>query len=302
MKAAAFVGFVVCNKRLFSVHVAELIISNSAHSTGEREMFSILPLLRTFTLLFLTSIVGISNLALADVKAKTEILVGAAASLKDVFEEMAAPYEKENPSVKVTFQFAASGALQQQIEQGAPFDVFVSAAQKQVDALLQKDLLVKDSVEKLFENSLVLIVPKGKKGPNTLDELNGPAFKRIAIGEKQTVPAGQYAEQWLEKNKLLAPLKDRLIPASNVRQVLTFVETGNADAGFVYKTDALSSKSVEIVLQADTSQHDPIVYPLALVKKSKHLEAAKNFASFLKSNAARQILLKHGFKLPEKAK
>lgn len=233
---------------------------------------------------------------------RREILVGAAASLRDAFEDISPLFEKQNPSIKLVFQFAASGTLQQQIEQGAPFDIFVSAAQKQIDALQQKDLVVKDSVQILVSNSLVLIVPKNKTSPQKLEDLKHPAYRRIAIGEKQTVPAGQYAEQWLEKSRHLPTLKDRLIPASNVRQVLTFVETGNADAGFVYKSDALISSKVTVAFQAAADQHEPIVYPLALIKKSKNLESARSFVTFLKSEPARLILLKRGFTVPtEKA-
>jgi molybdate transport system substrate-binding protein len=240
------------------------------------------------------------RLMAADAK-KPEILVAAAASLRDAFEEIAPVFEQAHPAAKVTFQFAASGALQQQIEQGAPVDLFVSAAQKQVDALLQKDLLVKDSVQNLCSNALVLIIPKDKTMPQSIQDLRNAAYRRIAIGEKATVPAGQYAEQWIEKSGLSA-LKERLVPASNVRQVLSFVETGNADAGFVYKTDALTSRAVVVALQAAAKDHDAITYPLALVKKSSQRDAAQAFAKFLKSDTARRILEKRGFMLPaEKA-
>lgn len=227
--------------------------------------------------------------------AKSEVLVAAAASLKDVLEELGPLYEKQNAGSKVTFQFAASGALQQQIEQGAPVDVFISAAQKQIDALNEKNLLSKDSVQLLCRNTLVLIVPKDQKSPQSLDELKQPTYKKIAIGEKQTVPAGQYAEEWLDKSSLTSALKDKLVPASNVRQVLTFVETGNAAAGFVYATDAQSSDKVTVALRADAKMHQPIVYPMAVVSKSKNPAAAKSFMSFMKSADAVKVLEKRGF-------
>jgi molybdate transport system substrate-binding protein len=238
-----------------------------------------------------------AKLSAAD-KPKQEILVAAAASLKDVFEEMGSAFEQKSPDTRVTFQFAASGALQQQIEQGAPVDVFVSAAQKQVDALLQKDLLIKDSVQVIMSNELVLIVRPDQVPPQRLADLKNPAYKRLALGESRTVPAGQYAEAWLQNMGLLEVLKPRLVPASNVRQVLTFVETGNVTAGFVYASDARSSSKVKVALRASKDQHPPIVYPLALVKRSQKQTVAQAFVKFLAGPEARSILLRHGFLLP----
>ncbi len=235
-------------------------------------------------------------------KPKEEILVAAAASLKDAFEDVGVAFEKKFPATRVRFQFAASGALQQQIEQGAPVDVFVSAALKQIEALMTKDLLVKDSIETLLSNELVLIVGQTQVPPQSLHDLKNSAYKRLAIGESRTVPAGQYAEAWLQKNALWDALKERLVPASNVRQVLTFVETGNATAGFVYASDALRSKKVKVALRAAADQHPPIVYPSARVKRSKKQAAAQGFLQFLASSEARKILLQHGFRIPaEKA-
>jgi molybdate transport system substrate-binding protein len=260
------------------------------------------PKLGFLTLVLYSGLVLAAARAFAETKPKQELLVGAAASLKDVLEEIAPQFEQQNPTTKLIFQFASSGSLQQQIEQGAPFDVFVSAAEQQVAALLQKDLLVKDSVRRVFGNSLVLVVPKGKNSLQTIDDLKKPEYKKIAIGEKQTVPAGQYAEQWLENSKVLSTVKGRLVPAANVRQVLTFVETGNVDAGFVYKTDAMTSTRVELALEAERGLLEPIVYPLALVKKSKNQDLGRTFAVYLQSESVRKIWQKRGFlSLPEKA-
>ncbi len=239
---------------------------------------------------------------IAETKPKQEILVAAAASLKDAFEDVGAVFEKNFPATRVTFQFAASGALQQQIEQGAPVDVFVSASMKQIEALASKNLLVKESIATLLSNELVLIVGQNQAPPQSLMDLKNPAYKRLAIGESRTVPAGQYAEAWLQKNALWDALKDRLVPASNVRQVLTFVETGNATAGFVYASDAMTSNKVKVAFRAAADQHPPIVYPSARVKRSQKQAAAQDFLQFLASSEARRIFLKHGFRIPaEKA-
>lgn len=255
-----------------------------------------------FIYLILINLLTLPASVSAAAKPKQEILVAAAASLKDVFEEIGSAFAKKFPDTHVTFQFAASGALQQQIEQGAPVDVFVSAAVKQVEALLQKDLLIKESVQTHFSNELVLIVRRDQIAPQSLGDLKNPAYKRVALGESRTVPAGQYAEAWLQKAALWEALKDRLVPASNVRQVLTFVETGNVTAGFVYASDALTSHKVKVALRAGADQHPPIVYPMALVKRSQKQAAAGTFMKFLGSSEGRSILLKHGFLVPpEKA-
>ena len=238
----------------------------------------------------------------AESKPKEELLIGAASSLKDGLEAMQPLFEKQEPQLHLTFQFAASGTLQQQIEQGAPMDFFISAAKKQVDELLKKDLLVPESVANLAGNTLVLIVPRDKPGLTRLDELKNPAYSRIAIGEARSVPAGEYAEAWLQKYNLLSALQGRLVPAANVRQVLSFVETGNVSAGFVYGSDALTSSRVKVALRASPGDHPPIVYPMALVKKSKHAAAAQRFLKFLQSAPARRILSERGFVVPaEKA-
>lgn len=248
-----------------------------------------------FIYLLLVSLMTLPAMVSAAAKPKQEIIVAAAASLKDAFEEVGAAFEKNFADTRVTFQFAASGALQQQIEQGAPLDVFASAALKQVEALLLKDLLVKDSVRTLFSNELVLIVRRDQTSPQSIQDLKHPIYKRLALGESRTVPAGQYAEAWLQKAAVWDAVKDRLVPASNVRQVLTFVETGNATAGFVYASDALSSRKVKVALRAAADQHPPIVYPTALVKRSQNKAMAQAFLSFLAGSEARSILLKHGF-------
>jgi molybdate transport system substrate-binding protein len=231
-------------------------------------------------------------------KPKEDILVAAAASLKDVLEEIGPAFENKHPGLRVNFQLAASGALQQQIEQGAPVDVFISAADGPMKILMDKGLLLPYSLKTILSNELVLIIARNQPLPQSLGDLKNPVYKRIALGESRSVPAGQYAEAWLEHEKLGTVLKDRLVPASNVRQVLTFVETGNATAGFVYASDALTSDQVKIALRARADQHPPISYPVALVKRSKNKVAGEAFAKFLESPEARRIFVKRGFRLP----
>ncbi|MBL1199068.1 MAG: molybdate ABC transporter substrate-binding protein [Nostoc sp. GBBB01] len=227
------------------------------------------------------------------------ILVSAAASLKDALEEIKPLYQQSKSNVNITYNFGASGALQQQIEQGAPADIFISAGKKQVDALETKGLLLPGTRTNLANNRLVLIVAQDVEGITSFYNLTDAKIKKIAIGEPRSVPAGQYGEQVLKKLQLYDRLKPKLVFANNVRQVLAAVETGNAEAGLVYATDAKISNKVKVVVAADDKFHSPIVYPIAVVKSSKNPTAAKEFVQFLSSNQAKDILKKYGFIVPK---
>jgi molybdate transport system substrate-binding protein len=231
-------------------------------------------------------------------QSKANLLVSAAASLKDALEEIKPLYQQSQPNTNINYNFGASGALQQQIEQGAPADIFISAAKKQVDALEEKGLLLSGTRSIIAKNRLVLIVPKNVVGITSLYNLKDAKIKKIAIGEPRSVPAGQYAEQVLQKLKILPQVKSKLVYANNVRQVLASVESGNADAGLVYITDAKISDKVKIVVAADEKYHSPIIYPVAVLKSSKNPDAAKEFAKFLSSSQAKAVLQKYGFILP----
>lgn len=228
----------------------------------------------------------------------SSLLVSAAASLKDVLEEIRLLYQKAAPGVKVTFNFGASGALLQQIEQGAPVDVFISAANRQMDALDQKGQLIPGTRSNLASNRLVLIGPRNSKAVSNFQSLTRSTVRRIAIGEPRSVPAGQYAEQVLQKLKLLDAVKSKFVYGNNVRQVLAGVESGNVDAGMVYATDAKISDQVRVVAIADNALHSPIVYPMAALKQSRKPDAARSFLKFLSSQEARRVLRKYGFIVP----
>ena len=224
-----------------------------------------------------------------------QILVSAAASLKEALEEIKPLYQQSKSNININYNFGASGALQQQIEQGAPADIFISAAKKQVDALEQKGLLLPGSRTNLANNRLVLIVAQDVVGINSFYNLTDSKIKKIAIGEPRSVPAGQYGEQVLKKLKLYDRLKSKLVFANNVRQVLAAVESGNAEAGLVYATDAKISNKVKVAVAADDKFHSPIVYPIAIIKSSKNTSAAKEFVQFLSGNEAKTVLKKYGF-------
>lgn len=231
-------------------------------------------------------------------QSNTTLLVSTAASLKDAMEEIKANYQQSKSGVRINFNFGASGALLQQIQQGAPADIFISAAKKQVDTLEQALLLVPGTRGILAKNRLVLIVPRNSTGVTSFFDLSKDNIRKIAIGEPRSVPAGQYAEQVLQKLKIYDKLKSKFVYANNVRQVLAAVESGNADAGLVYRTDAAISNKVKTVVAASETYHSPIVYPMAVLKQSKNVRAATEFVQYLSSEQAKGVLKKYGFILP----
>ena len=225
---------------------------------------------------------------------QTPLTVSAAISLTSAMQEIKTLYQRTNPNVNVTYNFGASGALQQQIQQGAPVDVFFSAATKQMDALQQKNLLDPGTRINLLTNRLVLITPRNAKALTSFQDLTGEV-SQIAIGEPKSVPAGQYAQELLMKLKIFDSIKSKLVYGNNVRQVLTYVETGNVDAGIVYITDAKESKSIRVAATAQENLHSPIVYPVAVLRDSKNVTAAREFVQFLSGTQARAIFEKYGF-------
>lgn len=231
-------------------------------------------------------------------QSSTNLLVSAAASLKDAMEEIKPIYQQSKPNVNINYNFGASGALLQQIQQGAPVDIFVSAGKKQVDTLEQAQQLVPGTRSVLVKNRLVLVVPNNSVGVSSLNNLKDDKIKRIAIGEPRSVPAGQYAEETLQKLGIYQQVKPKLVLANNVRQVLASVESGNADAGFVYSSDAKISKNVKVAVIVDETDHSPILYPMAVLKRTKNVNAAKDFAQFLNGDRAKGVLQKYGFVLP----
>src|SRR5699024_64141 len=197
----------------------------------------------------------------------------------------------------LTYNFGGSGSLAQQIEQGAPVDVFISANEDWLNKLAEKDLLINDTRYNLIGNQLVMIAAKETFLVYTsFADLTREEVGDIAIGNPESVPAGQYAEEALRHLDLWEPLTDSFIFAKDVRQVLTYVETGNADIGFVYESDALLADNVTILEYAEEGSHEAIVYPIAVMKDTKEKEAAIAFAEYLKSTEAQEVLAKYGFK------
>lgn len=225
---------------------------------------------------------------------RAELTISAAASLTDALGELQKAYEAANAGVKLSFNFGASGALQQQIEQGAPADLFLSASPKNMQALVDKGLI--EAQHNLLKNELVVVVPgDGKAAVKKPEDLSGADVKKVAIGIPDSVPAGSYAKEALTAAGLWDGLQPKLVQGKDVRQVLQYVETGNADAGFVYKTDAMSSDKAQVAFAVDQALYKPIVYPVGVVKATKHAEAAAAFYQYLQTPEAIAIFGKYGF-------
>jgi molybdate transport system substrate-binding protein len=228
-------------------------------------------------------------------KSTAEIIVSAAASLQDSLGSIQQLYQKANPSFEVNYNFGSSGSLQQQIERGAPVDIFISAAAKQMDELEKKDLILNETRKNLLKNKLVLIVPKENKIISSFKDLATDRVKTFAMGEPESVPAGKYSQEVLNYLKIFDRVRSKAVYGKDVRQVLNYVATGNVDAGIVYLTDTKTSDRIRIVVAADEKTHSPIVYPVAVVKDSKHIREAKEYISFLASSEAKKILTADGF-------
>jgi molybdate transport system substrate-binding protein len=226
---------------------------------------------------------------------KSVIQISAAISLKDALAVLKESYEKKNPDVDVRFNLASSGMLQKQIEEGAPVDLFISAGKKQMDELAAKKLIVPETRSDLLGNVLVLIVSKEKKG--SIASFNDLPVKAqsISIGQPETVPAGKYGKETLTNLKLWDSVQKKIMFAKDVRQVLSYVESGNVDAGLVYRSDTLALKSGVVVAVAPKGSHSPILYPMAIIKDGKNRNTAKKFMDFLRSAEAAKVFATYKF-------
>lgn len=244
------------------------------------------------------SIIWLSMLYTGKVSAQQELTVSAAASLTNAFTDVGKKFESANTGTKVIFNFAASGPLLQQIEQGAPVDVFASADQKTMDQAKEKNLILNDSRKNFVSNKLVLIVPATAKiSIKSLQDLSTKDVTKIGIGKPETVPVGRYTQEALTNEGLWESLSPKFIPADSVRQVLDYVSRGEVDAGFVFATDAAIAKD-KVRIVATMEMHKPIVYPVAVVAATRKKELSQRFIDFVLSKEGQEILSQHGFGKP----
>jgi molybdate transport system substrate-binding protein len=234
------------------------------------------------------------TMSLSPIKAD-EVEVFAAASLTDALKEIAANYEKAAGD-KIVFNFAASNTLEMQIKAGAPADVFFSADEAKMDDLGKSGLIATESRKDLLSNTLVIVVPADSALTLTAAaQLADAKIGKIALGQPQSVPAGIYAKEYLQKIGIWDQVTARVIPCENVRAALAAVETGNVDAGIVYKTDALNSKKVKVAWEVPVAEGPAITYPAALMAGSKHAAAAKKFLDYLAEPGSLKVFEKYGF-------
>ena len=228
---------------------------------------------------------------------ETEILVAAAASLKNAYEDKLIPmFEEANPGVTVKGTYDSSGKLQTQIEEGLDADVFMSAATKQMKALDEEGMIASDTITDLLENKIVLIVPAGKeKKLEKFEDIE--KADSIALGDPASVPAGQYAQEALTNLGIWDKIQDKVSLGTNVTEVLNQVAAASADAGIVYATDAASmADQVEVVAEApEGSLAKKVIYPVAVVKGTAHEEVAKEFVAFLQTDKAITVFEEYGF-------
>ena len=231
-----------------------------------------------------------------------EVNLAAAASLKNAFDKDLIPlFNEKYPNIKVTPTYASSGDLQTQIENGLKADIFMSAANKQMNKLADEGLVDNDTNVQFLENKVVLIVPKDStQNISSFDDLKN-VNGTIAIGDPESVPAGQYAKEALNNTGLWDDVESKLSLGTDVTAVLNQVAQGSADCGIVYSTDAKSNDDVKVVCEApEGALKTPVIYPVAMVKDSNNTDAAKAFMEFLQTQEAKDIFVEYGFTIHEK--
>jgi molybdate transport system substrate-binding protein len=226
-----------------------------------------------------------------------EITIFAATSLTESLKEVAILYQKTSAD-RIVFNFAASNVLAQQLQAGAPADLFISADEAKMDSLQAAGLIAAGTRISLLGNSLVIITPLGDSPVRSLADLTAPTIQHLALADPKAVPAGIYAKACLEKAKLWQALQPKILPTENVRAALALVESGNAEAGIVYKTDAAISKKVSVTFEIPVSDCPAIRYPAAVLKDSPNASAARALLHFLTDKSATEIFRKYGFIVP----
>lgn len=254
-------------------------------------------------LLVFTMSLGLAGCSTESNEEKSEpvtLTISAAASLTEAMGEIQEAYAEKSPDTTLVFNFGSSGTLAQQITEGAQVDVFMSASKKDMTTVKDAGELDDSTWVDLLQNEVVLIVPSDSTlALDSFEGVTDPSVTSIGLGEMDSVPAGRYAKQVFTSLGILDQVTAKAVYGKDVKEVLAWVETGNVDAGVVYSTDAESSDSVKVVATADPSTHDPIVYPVAMIKTSQNADASKEFIEFLQSDKAKGIFEGYGFTVSE---
>lgn len=287
-------------KKPFAVVMAAMMVAGMMAGCSSKPQETTAAATETETIAAETTAAETEAESKAEAKAdlgEQSILVAAAASLKNAYEDELIPmFEEQYPGVTVEGTYDSSGKLQTQIEEGLEADVFMSAATKQMKALNEEGMIASDTIVNLLENKIVLIVPAGSDSKMDSFEKIGDAAS-IALGDPESVPAGQYAKEALTNLNVWDSIQDKVSFGTNVTEVLNQVAEASADAGIVYATDAASkADQVTVVAEApEGSLEKKVIYPVAVVKATTHEDAAKAFVDFLQTPEAIQVFESYGF-------
>lgn len=287
-------------KKPFAVVMAAMMVAGMMAGCSSKPQETTAAATETETIAAETTAAETEAESKAEAKAdlgEQSILVAAAASLKNVYEDELIPmFEEQYPGVTVEGTYDSSGKLQTQIEEGLEADVFMSAATKQMKALDEEGMIASDTIVNLLENKIVLIVPTGSDSKMDSFEKIGDAAS-IALGDPESVPAGQYAKEALTNLNVWDSIQDKVSFGTNVTEVLNQVAAASADAGIVYATDAASkADQVTVVAEApEGSLEKKVIYPVAVVKATAHEDAAKAFVDFLQTPEAIAVFESYGF-------
>lgn len=227
---------------------------------------------------------------------KTVLQVSAAASLIDVMEEITKEFSNQYGQIDILLNYGSSGKLAKQIEQGAPSDLFLSASEEEMDNLITGNYIDATTVQIYAKNELVFVVSQNSVNEvKYLENLTNTMIKYIAVGEPENVPLGRYTKYSLDKLGLWEEVKDKFVFGKDARQVTTYIKTGNADAGIIYKSDAVAEKEIKIIHSFGTDSDMPIIYQAGIVNHSKIKQTAETFIDFIVSEESQRIFREFGF-------
>jgi molybdate transport system substrate-binding protein len=253
-------------------------------------------MLLTFAVLLLFSGCQSASSAAAPEVQSISMTISAAKSLSECLPVVVEAYTTANPAVTIDMNFGSSGSMRQQIEQGADADIYMPAGVKDMNLLNDESLVLADTVSDLLANQIVLVVPSTATLPiERFEDLTALSDIKVAVGEPESVPAGKYGVETLKSLNIFDTIESQIVYAKDVREVLTWVQTGNADAGIVYLTEAKLTEDVKVVATAEEGTHTPITYPVAVVSSSKNVDAANAFIQYLSSDEAMQIFEQYGY-------
>jgi len=242
----------------------------------------------------LTIICSLFGCSIIEAKTK-DLKISAASSLIDVMAEIQSDYIKQKPNVTLNYNFAGTGTLAKQIEQGDGADIFISAGTKEMDYLQNKNLIIENTRTNLVKNKIALIAPKDSSTIFEIKDLASNKVNKIALPNPEKAPSGRYSREVLIYFGIFDKIKNKVIFGKDPREVINLLVNKQADAGLVYVTDVIQSDKVRVVSVVPENSHSPIVYPVAVLQASKNVALAKDFLKFLTSDRAKAIFVNYGF-------